>query len=80
MKKGHEIASDIRSTVNTYKEAISKGLKEAWGIAKGILTSVENKMVEKEHVVHEDIQQNWAQSCLGNVGEVDVCAFEVAQV
>ena len=73
MKNGHKIASAIREKCNTYREALSLGLRKAWKTAK--LSMAFNECAK---VVHEDVQQEWAQSCLGNV-EVEVCAFEVAR-
>lgn len=73
MKKGHSIASSIKGECSTYKAALSKGLKKAWAIVGGLLPNVDG---EKVSVINADIQQNWAQSCLGNL-EVEVCEFEV---
>lgn len=69
MQQGHKIAKSILNEFDTYKEALSVGLRKAWKIAKGLLPNVE---VEKEKVVHEDVQQEWAYSCIGAL-EVEVC-------
>tara|TARA_Y100000114_G_C11696818_1_gene296421 strand:- start:650 stop:904 length:255 start_codon:yes stop_codon:yes gene_type:complete len=66
MTMGHKIASSIRNTYNQYKNALSAGLKKAWKIAK--LSQEWNEITECPQVAHEDIQENWAQRCLGNVG------------
>lgn len=73
MTMGHRIAKSLG--LDIYREALSKGLSKAWKISKGLLPHIQ---VEEAKVVHEDVQQNWAHSCLGNV-EVNVCAFEVAK-
>lgn len=64
MKMGHKIASSVRQSSDTYKAALSTGLKKAWKVAKGLLPHVE---VESIAVINEDIQLRWAHQCLGNV-------------
>lgn len=41
MRMGHKIARDIRERFESYKAALSHALKEAWKIAKGVITWVE---------------------------------------
>lgn len=71
MKMGHKIAKSVLEEYDTYKQALSVGLKKAWKIAKGILPQVE---VESMRIINEDVQQEFAQRCMGNVvGEVIAC-------
>jgi hypothetical protein len=64
MTMGHKIASSIREKHATYKQALSHGLKRAWKIAKGLLPHVE---VESAKVITEDVGQEFAQRCMGNI-------------
>jgi hypothetical protein len=64
MKIGHKIAGSIREGFNTYKSALSVGLRKAWAIAKGLLPHVE---VESAKVITEDVGQEFAQRCMENV-------------
>jgi hypothetical protein len=66
MTMGHKIASSVREKHATYKQALSHGLKRAWKIAKGLLPHVE---VESAKVITEDVGQECAQRCMGNVVE-----------
>lgn len=65
MTMGHKIAKGIRNMYETYRQALSEGLKKAWKTAK--LSQQWNEITERPQVVHEDTQENWAQICLGNV-------------
>jgi hypothetical protein len=64
MRMGHKIASSVRHMNDTYKKALSHGLKRAWKIAKGLLPHVE---VESAKVITEDVGQEFAQRCMGNI-------------
>lgn len=66
MTMGHKIAGSIREKFNTYKAALSVGLKKAWKIAKGLLQHME---VESLKVINEDLGQEFAQRCMGNILE-----------
>ena len=66
MTMGHKIASSVKEKHATYKQALSAGLKKAWKIAKGILPHVE---VESAKVITEDVGQEFAQRCMGNLSE-----------
>lgn len=71
MKKAHSIAASVRGEYATYKAALSVGLRKAWKIAKLSLQFME---VEKVEVINEDLGQEFAQRCMGNiVGEVLAC-------
>jgi hypothetical protein len=69
MTIGHREASKVRTTCNTYREALSKGLRKAWKLAK---LSLQWMSFEKDEVITEDVNEQWAQQCLGNV-EVAPC-------
>jgi hypothetical protein len=64
MKLAHREASKIRKMCGTYREALSKGLHKAWKVAKGLLPYVE---VESAKVITEDVGQEFAQRCMGNI-------------
>jgi hypothetical protein len=64
MTMGHKIASSVREKHATYKQALSHGLRKAWKIAKGLLPHVE---VESVKVITEDVGQEFAQRCMGNI-------------
>ena len=66
MTMGHKIASSVREKYATYKQALSSGLRKAWKIAKGLLPHVE---VESAKVITEDVGQEFAQHCMGNIVE-----------
>jgi len=66
MTMGHKIASSVREKYATYKQSLSAGLKRAWKIAKGLLPHVE---VESAKVITEDVGQEFAQHCMGNIVE-----------
>lgn len=71
MKMGHKIAKSVLGEYATYKQALSVGLKKAWKIAKGLLPHVE---VESMQVINDDLGQEFAQRCMGNVIEEEVIA------
>lgn len=75
MKMGHKEASRVRDVCNTYREALSKGLRKAWKIAK---LSLQFMSFEKNDVITEDINEQWAQQCLGNVEVVPCLQLEHA--
>jgi hypothetical protein len=66
MKMGHKIAGGVREKHATYRQALSSGLRKAWAIAKGLLPHVE---VESVKVITEDVGQEFAQRCMGNIVE-----------
>ena len=63
MKRGHKLAKLHREEFNSYREALSYGLSQAWKEA-GANTLV---LEEETHVVQADVNEEFAQSCMGNV-------------
>lgn len=63
MTTGHKIAGTVREAFNTYKEALSKGLRKAWKMAKGegqVLTIGQRLQVAME-------QKGWGKDMLSRL-------------
>jgi hypothetical protein len=68
MNRAHELAILDRADYNTYREALSAGMKQAWEEAKRGMV----RTVEKPIIIKKDVELEFAQHCLGNIEGVDV--------
>jgi hypothetical protein len=58
MRDAHEIARNVRDKFETYKDALAYGLREAWKLAKGVIT-LDEPQKATEVPLRASEEDNW---------------------